>query len=112
MRHEMGHYAFVGGVLLAIIAGLVQTTSTFLAFSLIILGFVVGVLNWPAKDATHLLIAVIAILAAGSADFQMLNVTFDPLGTVLNSVFSFINVFVAPVALVVALKFVVYLARR
>ena len=111
MHHKVGHFAFVGGVLLAIIAGLLRTTSTFFAFSLLLLGIVVGFLNISAKEVTPFLVATIALLVAGTADFQILNIIFDPLGSVLNSLFAYIRIFVAPAAIVVALKTVIALAR-
>lgn len=111
MHHKIGHFAFVGGILIAIIAGLLQTTSTFFAFSILLLGIVVGFLNISAKEVTPFLVAAVALLVAGSADFQTLNVLFNPLGTVLTSLFSFIKLFVAPAALVVSLKSIIALAR-
>ena len=111
MHHKVGHFAFVGGILIAIIAGLLQTTSTFFAFTLLLLGIIVGFLNVSAKEVTPFLVAAVALLVAGSADFQTLNVLFNPLGTVLTSLFSFIKLFVAPAALVVSLKSIIALAR-
>ncbi|MBN1544657.1 hypothetical protein JW898_04295 [Candidatus Woesearchaeota archaeon] len=112
MHHKVGHYAFVGGVLIAIIAGLLQTTSIFFAFSILLLGVVVGFLNISTKEVMPFLVAAVALLVAGSADFQILNIMFNPLGTVLTSLFSFIKLFVAPAALVVSLKAIVNLARN
>jgi len=111
MHHKVGHYAFVGGVVIAIIAGLLQTTSTFFAFSILLLGVVVGFLNVSAKEVTPFLVAAVALILAGSADFQILNIIFAPLGTVLTSLFSYIKLFVAPAAMVVALKSIIALAR-
>ncbi|MBU2561882.1 MAG: hypothetical protein KKD17_06295 [Nanoarchaeota archaeon] len=111
MHHKVGHYAFVGGVLIAIIAGLLQTTSIFFAFSILLLGVVVGFLNISVKEVTPFLVAAIALIVAGTADFQILNTLFPPLGTVINSLFAYIRLFVAPAALVVSLKSIVNLAR-
>ncbi len=112
MHHKVGHFAFVGGVLIAVVAGLLQATSTFFAFSLLLLGIVVGFLNISTKEDTHFLVATIALLVAGSADFQILNVIFNPLGTVMTSLFANIKIFVAPAAIVVALKAIIKLARN
>jgi hypothetical protein len=111
MHHKFGHFAFVGGILIAIIAGLLQTTSTFFVLLLLVLGIIVGFLNITAKEVTPFLVATIALIVGGSADFQVLNVLFDPLGTVLTSLFTFIKVFVAPAAIVVSLKSIIALAR-
>jgi hypothetical protein len=111
MHHRFGHYAFVGGILLAVIAGLLRTTSNMFALSLLLLGIIVGFLNISAKEITPFLVAAIALVVAGSADFQILDVLFTPLGTVMTGVFSFVRLFVAPAALVVALKSIISLAR-
>ncbi|MBW2967327.1 hypothetical protein KY362_02460 [Candidatus Woesearchaeota archaeon] len=111
MHHKVGHFAFVGGVLMAIIAGLLQTSSIFLLLGLLMLGVIVGFLNISAKEATPFLIAAIALLVAGTADFQPLDRIFSPLGTVLNAIFSFIRIFVAPATIVVSLKSIIELAR-
>jgi hypothetical protein len=111
MHHKVGHYAFIGGILIAIIAGLLQMTSVFFAFTLLLLGVVVGFLNISTKEVVPFLVGVIALIVAGSADFQVLNVLFSPLGSVLTSLFAYIKIFVAPAAIVVSLKLVVNLAR-
>jgi len=111
LHHKVGHYAFIGGVLVAVIAGLLQTTSNFFAFSIVLLGFVVGFLNIHTKEFTHFLVAAVALIVAGTTDFSVLNIIFDPLGNVLNSLFHFIQIFVAPAALVVALKAITVLAK-
>ena len=111
LHHKIGHFAFVGGVLLAIIAGLLQTTSVFFYLGLVVLGVIIGFLNINAKETTPFLVAAIALLMAGTADFQQLDRLFAPLGTVLNSLMEFIRIFVAPAAIVVGIKSIIELAR-
>jgi len=111
MHHKFGHYAFVGGVLVSIIAGLLQKVGDFFLLGILMLGIIVGFLNIPTKEVTHFLVAAIALLVAGAADFQALNIMFAPLGTVLNSLFQSISMFVAPAALVVSLKSIIGLAH-
>ncbi|MBT7902426.1 hypothetical protein HN587_01085 [Candidatus Woesearchaeota archaeon] len=112
IHHKHGHYAFIAGILLAIIAALFQTTSSWVVLVLVALGLIVGFLNVNAKETTAFLIAVIALIAAGSANLIVLNTIFDPLGTTLSSMLTFIKVFVAPAAIVVALKSVKELAEK
>ncbi|MFC1723067.1 hypothetical protein ACFL0V_02930 [Nanoarchaeota archaeon] len=104
MFHKFAHYAFMLGILVAIIAALIQTASIFFIFSLALLGGIVGFLHFGSRTVNKFLIACIALLVAGSANFQILNVVFDPLGTLLTTVFSYIRLFVAPAALVAAFK--------
>ena len=111
MHHRVGHFAFVGGILVAVIAGLLQTSSAFFSLLLLLLGVVVGFLNVSAKEVTPFLVATIALILAGSADFKVIDTLISPLGSILNSLFAFIKLFVAPAALVVSLKSIIALAR-
>ena len=104
MFHKFAHYAFILGCLVAIAAALLQTVNMFFVFSLVLLGTVVGFLHLKARNVPQFLLACIALLVAGSANFQVLNVVFDPLGTLLTTVFSYIRLFVAPAALVASFK--------
>ena len=112
VHHKYGHYAFIAGILLAIIAALFQTTSSWAVLVLVVLGILVGILNVRAKDMNGFLIAVVALIAAGSANLIVLNTLFDPLGSTLAGILTFIKVFVAPAAIVVALKHVKTLADK
>ncbi len=111
MHHKVGHYSFVGGLLICVIAGLLQAQNIFFSLGILVLGIVVGFLNITAKEVTPFLVATVALILAGSADFQMLNIIFNPLGTVMTSIFAFIKLFVAPAILVVSLKSIIKLAR-
>ncbi len=111
MHHRIGHYAFIGGVLIAVIAGFLQTQEKFFALSILLLGVVVGFLNISTKEVSHFLVAAVALLVAGTADFGALNIVFSPLGSVLNAIFANIKIFVAPAALVVSLKSIFLLAH-
>ncbi|MBI4738157.1 hypothetical protein HY772_01100 [Candidatus Woesearchaeota archaeon] len=116
MEHKVGHYAFFGGVVLAVLAGVVSAlfdaVNSWVVLALIVLGVLVGVLNVQAKEVTEFLVAVIALLLAGSANVLVLNTVAAPFGTILHVVLTYIKVFVAPAAVVVGLKAVKQLAER
>ncbi|MBT5023603.1 hypothetical protein HOK51_02895 [Candidatus Woesearchaeota archaeon] len=112
VHHKHGHYAFIAGLILAIIAALFQITSSWVVLVLVVLGIIVGILNIRAKDMTAFLVAVIALIAAGSANLIVLNTIFDPLGSTLSAMLTFIKVFVAPAAVVVSFKAVKLLADK
>ncbi len=119
---KYGQYAFLGGVVLAIIVGL---ASGFLGGSLPIvlavlgvLGLIVGLLNITEKEVTPFLIATIALLAAPSAlapVTALIAANGAGLGTTLvtdlNGFLGAIAVFISPAAFVVALKSIYQMAQ-
>ena len=108
MHKKVGHYAFIVGVVLAIIAGIIVTNNPWIVLALVILGLIVGFLNITAKETTEFLVAAIALIAAGGA-----NLTIIPyVGDYLTAILGYIAVFVAPAAIVVALKAVKALAEK
>jgi len=110
MDKRIGHYAFLAGVLLAVLAGLIKDflAADVTTLILVILGLVVGLMNVTAKETIEFLVAAIAIMLAGAA-----NLTIIPgIGVYLQQTIAFIVVFVAPAAIVVAFKAVYALAER
>jgi len=80
------------------------------ALLLVVLGTIVGFLNVTAKETTEFLVAAIALIAAGGAGLNV--IVWGNIGIYLQSILSNITVFVAPAAVVVALKAVFELAER
>ena len=65
---KFGHYAFIAGILIAIIVALVPTLRGDIAvWLMVVLGLVVGLLNVTAKEVTGFLIAAMALIIASSA---------------------------------------------
>jgi hypothetical protein len=107
MDSKLGHWAFIVGILIAIIAGLVPAWQTpTITWVLVILGLIVGLLNISAKETVEFLVASIALLVIGSAG------AIPALGTIILSVLANIVAFVAPAALVVALLSIYKLAQK
>jgi len=107
MDAKIGSWAFILGVLIAIVAGLVPAwqTST-LVWVLVILGLIVGFLNITGKETTEFLVAALTLMIIGSAG------AIPALGVVILSILANIVAFVAPAALVVALKSIWTLAQK
>jgi hypothetical protein len=102
---KIGGWAFILGVLIAIIAGLASgaldaTTAGYITLALVLLGVVVGFLNIGAKESNDFLIAAIALILMGTANLGVVPMV----GTYLSTMVYNIAAFVAPAALVVALK--------
>ncbi len=111
---KYGEYAFIIGVILAIIAGLASSAISaevagWLAVIFLILGILVGFLNIKDKEAVSFLVASIALLATGSAA-QWLSLPM--IGSYIVAILGNIAAFVAPAAVIVALKAVWNMAKN
>jgi len=106
MNDKLGHWAFLIGVLLAVLAGFVPALQTSrIVWVLVILGLLVGFLNITAKETQEFLIAAVAlVISSGIA------VSVIILPSWLTIILSNIVSFVFPAAFVVALKTVWSLA--
>ena len=112
MAGKMGQWAFVIGVVLAILFGLIpQDWEGMATLVLVILGLVVGFLNVSERESTPFLIAAAALMITGSAGTTLFLIPPQALGTFLQSAVGKIGVFVAPAAIVVALKSIQSLAK-
>jgi hypothetical protein len=105
---RIGEWAFILGVLLAILAGLFLGPEGWVAALLVALGAVVGLLNVSERETTPFLVASVALLLAGSAGLE----TLPLIGTFLAPILSNLVAFVAPAAVIVAIKAVYDLARK
>lgn len=112
---SVGAYAFLAGAAIAIIVGALSGLGQsgalggvlgWIPLVLVILGLVVGYLNIKDKQITDFLIAsIVFITLAGTAGgLGAIDKAITPLGGVLVGVVQNLAVFVAPAALVVAIK--------
>lgn len=99
----VGHWAFIIGIILAVVAGV--TAIPFLPLILFVLGLIVGCLNVTEKESTPFLVAVTALLIIGVAGLQFGGET---LAAILNNFIAF----VAAAGLIVALKQIITLAKQ
>lgn len=112
-----GEWAFLVFVIIAILVGLARAAFVFDTFAitliLVILGIIVGFLNITEKETSAFLIAALALLVAGTANFEYLNFGQDlGIGTAITNILSFIGAFVAPAAVIVGLKAIYALGRQ
>ncbi len=113
MAGKMGQWAFMIGVLIAVVIGLFSSRlgadlGGWLVLLLVVLGLIVGFLNVTEKETTPFLIAAAALLITGTAGD---NLSIIPtLGSYLQGIVEAIAVFVTPAAIVVALKAIQSLA--
>ena len=108
MDGKAGHWAFLIGVVLAVIAGFVpQLQTPTITWILVLLGLIVGFLNITAKETQEFLIAAVALVIAANAASSIIQ-----LGLTMSLILSNIVTFVFPAALLVALKTVWQLASE
>ncbi len=110
---EVGKWAFLIGVLLAILAGLLGGFGTAIPYTgliLLILGLVIGFLNITTHETSDFLLATIALIAVGTAGFTGAGLAV--VGTVVAEILKSIVVLVSPAALVVGLKAVWAIGRK
>jgi hypothetical protein len=105
-RQFIGKWAFIAGLVLAVLAGLLFQPGWAL-WVLAILGVIVGFLNIAAEETRGFLLASIALTLSATA----LN-TLPVLGTALSLVLPFVVAFVAGGMIVVALKELFQTARK
>lgn len=103
---QIGGYAFIIGVLLAIIAPFLLAGAAWVPLTLIILGLIVGLLNVTDKETVSFLVATIALGMTKTA-FSGLSADWAWITTIVTN----IAVFVAPAGLIVALVAVLKMAK-
>jgi len=105
---KIGEWFFLAGVVLAILVGLVGQVQ-YAGIVLVILGLVVGFLNITEKETPQFLVASLALLLPGTiTSFSQLPMV----GNVIISILNNIAIFVAPAAIIVALKTIWVLAKK
>ena len=115
MARKMGEWTFTIGVLIAVVIGLfssnIQGTDLegWLVLLLVVFGLIVGFLNITEKESTPFLVAAAVLLITGTAGGSLSII--PAIGDYLESIVSKIAVYVAPAAIVVALKSIQSLAR-
>jgi len=105
MKEIIGKWAFIIGLVVSVIAGIVSIGTTGLTW-LVVLGIVVGFLNVTNKEVTGFLIATIALMMVGSVGLSL-----PAIGSFVTSILSAFTAFVAGAALIVAVKEVFSITR-
>jgi hypothetical protein len=106
---KLGHYSFIAGLIIAIVVALVpQLRGDVAVWIMVILGIIVGFLNITSKETTPFLVATVALIIASSASALSLAAIWTGLTAMLGNVI----IFVAPAAIVVAVKSVFELAEK
>ena len=97
----IGFWAFIVGLIIAVVAGIFWPQNTTLIVVLIILGVIIGLLNITAKEFMLFLLATIALVVVGNVFAPL---TALSLGIVLGNILSYVAILVAPAAIIAAIK--------
>lgn len=108
--NKAGAWAFILGIVLAIVAGFWQLTPLLIS-ALIVLGLVVGFLNIELHQTNNFLFTTLVLVLISSLGGSLL-VQVAVIGETLASIFSAIVTFVIPAAIIVALKSVYMHAKE
>jgi hypothetical protein len=122
---KVGSYAFLLGVIIALIAGIVQVAvgldaavAGWTALVLVVLGLLIGFLNIKDKHVTDFLIATIAVAMIGlvalnpAVSATIVDVVAAPVVALINAIVGNIVTLVAPAALIVGVKQILALTKE
>ena len=118
MEKKVGDYAFIVGVILAVVLGLAASklgtaTADALWLLLVVLGLVVGFLNVTGKETKDFLwvtVALVIVAFAGSSEISEW-ANLKVIGPYLSGLFGAMLTYVVPASVVVALKAVWEMAK-
>ncbi len=108
---KVGAWAFIIGVILAILAGLFFGAGAIVTSILIILGIIVGFLNITDKETGAYLLAAVSLVIVTSFGGSVLG-HVAVIGMYLQSILGAIMTFVIPAVIIVALKAIYSLANN
>ena len=114
---KIGEWAFIAFVILAILAGLVagiagRAAIGWVTLVMVILGIIIGFTTVTTKEAIPFLTAAIALLVANAGGtFLIIDEVIAPLGTIIDAIVSNIAAFVAPAAIILAIKAIIGIAK-
>jgi hypothetical protein len=107
---QVGYWAFVIGAIVAVLAGLAAgagsvitaDTNATIGALLVVLGIIVGWFNVKEKAFTAFMIAAVALISGATAKFSLLDTVV--VGPYITGILGYVTLFVAPAAVLVALK--------
>jgi hypothetical protein len=101
MFAKVGFWAFIIGLVLALVGGLIAPHNATVVVILVVLGLIVGILNITGRETMLFLVATIALIVASGA-FAPLSI--GSIGAKLDDMVRLIATFMAPAAVVASIK--------
>lgn len=107
-KNQLGGWAFLAGVLLAVIIGMFGVGADFV-WVLVLIGLIVGILNITEKETNAFLMSGAVLIIASAFGGEILgNITYVN----LDSIFNMLLAIFVPATIVVAIKHSFELARN
>jgi hypothetical protein len=107
---KIGSWAFIIGVIIALIVGGFGNKDPIVTTVLILLGLIVGLLNVTGRETTPFLLASVSLVIVSSMGGAGL-ASVASIGTTLQGILNAIMTFVMPATIIVALKAIYALAH-
>lgn len=105
--NKLGSWAFLIGVILAIILGLFGALSSVMTFILVLIGLVVGLLNIGDEEVQPFLLSGAVLIIASAFGQQVVSAV-----AILDNILEALLIVFVPATIIVALKNVFTLARK
>lgn len=121
---QIGGWAFMIGFLIALIAGLVAAVNAIglvdinltitgaMTGLLVLIGVIVGLVNVSGRESVSFLVATIAIMSSSAGFGALASLNLGAVAIFLSTLVGMIAVFVAPAAIIVALRLIYRTARQ
>jgi len=106
----IGSYAFIAGVLIAVIASVVSLDTTLVTEALVVLGIIVGLINVTEKETQPFLVAAVSMVLVAymaGTGFEDVPVIGQALKVTLRGIITFVS----PAVIIVALKQIYSVAK-
>ena len=97
----IGFVAFILGLLVAIVGGIVAPANSGIIVTLVILGIIIGALNIAAREIVLLLVATIALIVVGGV-FEPISVL--GVGAMVDNILKLVATLMAPAAVIAAIR--------
>jgi len=107
---KIGSWAFIIGVIIALVVGGFGSKDPIVTTVLILLGLIVGLLNVTGRETTPFLLAAVSLVIVSKFGGDVL-INIVPIGETLQSILNAIMTFVIPATIIVALKAIYALAH-
>jgi hypothetical protein len=104
----IGSWAFLIGVIIAVVLGLLGGLTQTLMFVLVVIGLIVGFLNIADEETTPFLLSGTALVIVSALGQDTLNIG----GSMINNVLSALLAIFVPATVVVAIKNVFNIAKH
>ena len=113
MLQKIGSWAFIVGVVVALVAPIFAGLSPWLITLLIVLGLVIGFLNITVADTqTFLLAALALVIVSGFSSTSGVITQVAGIGPALGRIFGGLLLLVVPATIIVALRSIHTVSRR